>query len=197
MFKTATNIKLHLLIKCENDAQALLLLALSLWCFCEEGREGSCKRCVFPSSIYIQRRKKREKAKANQIFCHWKIAWWMDNQDNITLQRKCQETEAEQSGGKEFFETFLKLFYFFKKHFFSSTAWWASGTKGVFVKYANSLALSCEMQELPAIISRDSQDILNKNRGKNRLDIVNSSNSKKCIIKKPAGLAVYSRKTNF
>jgi len=64
MFKTAANIKPHLLIKGERGKprKSLVIVAVSLWCFCKEGREGSCEMSLFPSSIYIQRRKKKGKS---------------------------------------------------------------------------------------------------------------------------------------
>lgn len=70
MFKTAANIKLYLLIKGEREktCKSFVIAAVSLPFFCEEGREGSCKRSLFPSSTYIQRRKKKkEKAKSEKL----------------------------------------------------------------------------------------------------------------------------------
>lgn len=53
------------------------------------------------------------------------------------------------------------------------------------------------MHELSVNISWDSKEILNKTREETRLDIVNSSHSRKYMIKGTAGLDIYPRKNNY
>lgn len=157
------------------------------------------RRSLFPSSIYIQRRKKkkgkRKKLTRSCITGKLHSAWVT----GYTVM-KVPRDRSWAIGWERVLGCILKalpvflIFVFCNIRLFSSTAWWASGTKGAFVKYSTSLALSSKRQELPAIISRDSQEILNKTRQKTRLDIVCSSNSRKHITKKATGLAIYPSK---
>lgn len=167
MFKTAADVKLHLSIRGEMEKphKSFTVVAVSLWSFCEEGTEGLHFPHLF---IYRGEKKKRKKEKANQVLYHWKIAQCTGNWEHC--DERAKRLKLNQLGGQEFFRTFLKVFqlfwFFLVTYTFPATAWWASGTKGAFVKYSTSLALSSEMQELPATISRDSQEILNKTREK-------------------------------
>lgn len=197
MFKTAANVKLHPSIKGEREKthKSFIVVGVSLWCFCEEGREGLCFPHLFIFRGGKKKKGKRKKLTRSCITGKLHSAWVT----GYTVM-KVPRDRSWAIGWERVLGCILKalpvflIFVFCNIRLFSSTAWWASGTKGAFVKYSTSLALSSKRQELPAIISRDSQEILNKTRQKTRLDIVCSSNSRKHITKKATGLAIYPSK---
>lgn len=159
------NFTFQLEVKWKNHTKALLLL-LFLY---EVSVKKAEKVSISLIYLYTEEKKKRGKRKkANQVLHHWKIAQCTGNWEHC--DERAKRLKLNQLGGQEFFRTFLKVFqlfwFFLVTYTFPATAWWASGTKGAFVKYSTSLALSSEMQELPATISRDSQEILNKTREK-------------------------------
>lgn len=112
MFKTATNIKLHLLIKGENDAQALLLLLFLYGVSVKKAKKDLVRGVCFPH-LFIFRGEKKGKGQKLIRSCN---TGKLHGERITRITSHCEESAKRlklNNGVGEFFETFLKLFQFF------------------------------------------------------------------------------------